>query len=121
MSSKKDIDEAYERLKQIGENTVANLVQWMKDSKILQMVDKSEKEATEMFKEVHAQQKVTKEQFDEVLKKMAESHKDVLERMTAMLAKEGPRIVNAMQAAAKAFEDKMKPPPQEAKSDCVIS
>ncbi|KAJ2943252.1 hypothetical protein O0L34_g12057 [Tuta absoluta] len=99
----KNFDELYEKIKSQGENTVDNLVKFMKEAKILEMAKMTEQSAYNMFKEVEDKKDVPSAKFKEVINEMAGQAKMTTAQMMEAMEKQAATILEALKAAGTAF------------------
>ncbi|XP_046975945.1 uncharacterized protein LOC124542035 [Vanessa cardui] len=96
------MEEAFNKLKNNRRNSVDNLIQWMKDSKIVDGVNVTEAKARKLFENITDSKNVEIEKFKEAIAKLANEQKKTVEEFTNTLAKEGPKFLNAAFEAASA-------------------
>ncbi|XP_059046789.1 uncharacterized protein LOC131842269 [Achroia grisella] len=104
------MEEAFEKLKKEGKNDVDNLIQWMKNSKIIDEAKASEEKARNLFQDVTNKQTVELAKFKEALAKIAADQKKSLEELCQSLAEQGPKVLNALMAGVSAFKEAVKKP-----------
>uniref|UniRef100_A0A2H1VH27 SFRICE_006740 n=1 Tax=Spodoptera frugiperda TaxID=7108 RepID=A0A2H1VH27_SPOFR len=92
------MDDVFRDLEKRGKADVDNLIQWMKDSKLIEASKDSEAKVKQMFKE-----RVELEQFKEVLEKLAKEQRRTVEQLSKQLAEEGPRFLDAAITGLQAF------------------
>ncbi|XP_028155753.1 uncharacterized protein LOC114349545 isoform X3 [Ostrinia furnacalis] len=101
------MEEEFEKLKKQGKNDVEHLVQWMKDSKIIDNTKEAEEKARRLFDDAANKQSVELSKFKQALEKLAVQQKKNVEDFTKTLAEQGPKLLSALQAGASAFKDAM--------------
>ncbi|XP_022824268.1 uncharacterized protein LOC111354880 [Spodoptera litura] len=103
-----DMDKIFKDLEKRGKTDVDNLIQWMKDSKLIEASKDQESKVKQMFKEVSTVQRVDLEKFKAVLEKLAIEQKKTVEQLSKQLAEEGPRFLDAAVAGLQAFRDALE-------------
>ncbi|KAJ0183035.1 hypothetical protein K1T71_001011 [Dendrolimus kikuchii] len=98
------MDEAFEKLKQDGKNTVDNLVKWLQDSKLIETSKEAETKVRKFFDGVKDAKNVELAKFKEAVTKLAEEKKKTLDEANKMLSETGPQILNALQAGMQAVQ-----------------
>ncbi|XP_026764960.1 uncharacterized protein LOC113523266 [Galleria mellonella] len=104
------MEEAFEKLKKDGKNDVDSLIQWMKNSKVIDDVKASEEKARSLFQDVANKQCVELANFKEALAKLAAEQKKSLEDLSNSLVDQGPKFMNALMAGVSAFKEAVKKP-----------
>ncbi|XP_060809437.1 uncharacterized protein LOC132903929 [Amyelois transitella] len=102
------MEKAFDKLKKEGKNDVEHLVQWMKESKIIDEAKATEDKARTLLKEVANKRSVEFAHFKATLGKLAAEQNAKLEDFTVALAIKSEKFVGALSAAASAFKDAMK-------------
>uniref|UniRef100_A0A2A4K5K6 Uncharacterized protein n=1 Tax=Heliothis virescens TaxID=7102 RepID=A0A2A4K5K6_HELVI len=102
------MDDIFKNLEKQGKTDVENLVQWMKDSKLIDTSKEQESKARKMFRDVQDVQRVELQKFKEIIEKLAAEQKKTVDQLTKQLAAEGPKFVNAAMAGINAFTDALK-------------
>ncbi|XP_049883590.1 uncharacterized protein LOC126379070 [Pectinophora gossypiella] len=104
INSSNPLDAAFEKLKRDGKNTVDNLIQWMKDSKIITSQE-LETKARAMFDGAADKTNVELDKFKEVVENMTAGTKIKLDGLANTLLTQAPRFLGAFGAATSAFKD----------------
>ncbi|KAJ8707886.1 hypothetical protein PYW07_011563 [Mythimna separata] len=101
------MEAAYAKLQKEGKNNVDNLVNWMKDSKI---IDQSQVDRVRTFFDDAADKKdVTLGKFKEVVGKVAEEFNTNVEEITKKLTKNGSKfLMNVLEGASTCLTDAAK-------------
>ncbi|XP_045457828.1 uncharacterized protein LOC123668078 [Melitaea cinxia] len=102
------MEETFNKLKQDRRNSLDNLIQWMKDSKVIDGVKVTEDKARKLFEDVADAKNIEIGKFKEALTKLASEQQKNIEEFTNILAKEGPKFVSAMLEAASAAASTLK-------------
>ncbi|KAI5637054.1 hypothetical protein NE865_10235 [Phthorimaea operculella] len=89
-------------MKSQGHNTVENLVKVLKDSKIIEKANETEKSVTEMFRG-EDQLNVSLAKFKEVLTDMASRAKVSVDQVMEVMQKDGGTIFETLRHAAGAI------------------
>ncbi|VVD04758.1 unnamed protein product [Leptidea sinapis] len=91
------MEDAFKKLEKDGHNTVDNLVNWMKEL--------TEEKVRKCFEDVATAQKVEYVKFTEILNKLATEHQKNVNDFIKTLSDEGPKMLDAVMAAAAAFKE----------------
>ncbi|CAH2101694.1 unnamed protein product [Euphydryas editha] len=102
------MEDIFNKLKKDHQNTVDNLVKWMKDSKIVDGLKVTEDKARKFFEDANDGKNIEIEKFKEVLSKLASEQKKTVEEFANSLAEEGPKILSSVKAAASAAASTFK-------------
>ncbi|PZC76284.1 hypothetical protein B5X24_HaOG204796 [Helicoverpa armigera] len=103
-----NMDDVFRDLEKHGKTDVDHLVQWMKDSKLIDATKEQEMKARKLFMDAHDAHRVELNKFKEVIEKLAAEQKKTVEQLSKQLAAEGPRFVNAAMAGLAAFTEALK-------------
>ncbi|XP_026313886.1 uncharacterized protein LOC113225699 [Hyposmocoma kahamanoa] len=99
------MEDSYKKMQKAGYNTVDNIVNWLKSANL--MHQEAETKAREMLSESSNEAKVELEKLQAVVQHVATENKQQIDDVKNAMAKQGPKIIEAFQAAAKAFSDVM--------------
>ncbi|CAH0712782.1 unnamed protein product, partial [Brenthis ino] len=102
------MDDAFNNLKKQNQNTVDNLIAWMKDSKIIDGVKVTEENARKLFSDVADAKNVEIAKFREAIGKLALEQKKTMEEFANTLAAEGPKFLNAVVAAVSTLKENLQ-------------
>ncbi|XP_026734827.1 uncharacterized protein LOC113498972 isoform X6 [Trichoplusia ni] len=102
------MDDIFKNMQKQGKNDVDSLVQWIKDSKIVDGSKELEEKARSLFRGAEDENDISLEKFKEVIEKFAVEQKRNFEEVAQQLEKEGPTVVKAVIAGVSAFKDVMK-------------
>ncbi|XP_028167412.1 uncharacterized protein LOC114357827 [Ostrinia furnacalis] len=102
------MEEEFEKLKKQGKNDVEHLVQWMKDSKIIDNTKEAEEKARHLFDDAANKQSVELSKFKQALEKLAVQQRKSVEDLAKTLAEQGPQMLNKLKAGADAFMEALK-------------
>ncbi|CAG9577018.1 unnamed protein product [Danaus chrysippus] len=96
------MEDAFKKLERENQNSVDNLVKWMKDSKIVDGTKVTEEKARQLFDDVKDASNVELAKFQEAIGKLASEQKKSIEDFSKTLAAEAPKFLEAAMAAATA-------------------
>ncbi|CAH4034116.1 unnamed protein product [Pieris brassicae] len=107
------MEDAFKKLQNDSQNSVDNLIKWMKDSKIIDGVKVTEEKARKLFNDVADVKNVELSKFQAAISKLATEQQKNVDVFMKTLADEGPKFlegaVNAASAAASALKEALKP------------
>ncbi|KOB52013.1 Uncharacterized protein OBRU01_26686 [Operophtera brumata] len=83
------MDEAFAALRREKNNSVDNLIKWMKNSKVIDESKEAEEKARKLFKDVKDVKDVELNKFKQAVSKLAEEQKKSVEEFSRMLSIEG--------------------------------
>ncbi|KAL0809443.1 hypothetical protein ABMA28_011621 [Loxostege sticticalis] len=96
------MEKAFEEMKQRGKNDVDSLLQWMKDSKVIENTKEAEKKARLLFEDAVNKNNVELEKFKQALEKIATQQKKSVEDLAKTLAAESERMLHKLSAGVSA-------------------
>ncbi|KAJ2943299.1 hypothetical protein O0L34_g12106 [Tuta absoluta] len=102
------VENAFEKLKVDGKVKVDSAIQWMKDSKMINLTKESEEKARKLLESANDKGHVTLENFKDAVGKMGVETEKGLDKAIHLVTETGPRLANAFQAATSAFQGAMK-------------
>ncbi|XP_026734826.1 uncharacterized protein LOC113498972 isoform X5 [Trichoplusia ni] len=101
------MDDIFKNMQKQGKNDVDSLVQWIKDSKLIDSTKEQEEKARNLFKDAADKSNIELDKFKSVVQKLAEDQKKNFDDLAKQLAAEGPKLMKAAMAGVSAFKDAM--------------
>ncbi|CAB3233481.1 unnamed protein product [Arctia plantaginis] len=98
------MDDTFHNLQMESKNHIENLVKWFQDSKLVEKSEEGERHARALFNNPTEEEMVEFEQFKEAVAKLAEEQKTSFDEISKILAEEGPKLVEAINAGLMAFK-----------------
>ncbi|KAJ8706417.1 hypothetical protein PYW08_011043 [Mythimna loreyi] len=97
------MDEIFRRMERAGRTDVNNLIQWLKDSKVIETA--RDEEVRQLFSVAVDETKVELEKFKEVIACLAVQQVKTAEQLSNQLAEAAPKIIDAACVGLLAFKE----------------
>ncbi|CAF4956884.1 unnamed protein product [Pieris macdunnoughi] len=94
------MEDAFKKLQSVGQNSVDNLIKWMKDSKIIDGVIITEERARKLFADVADVANVELSKFQAAISKLATEQLKNVDVFMKSLADEGPKFLEEAVSSA---------------------
>ncbi|PZC78184.1 hypothetical protein B5X24_HaOG202518 [Helicoverpa armigera] len=102
------MEDLFKKLQKDGKNNVENLVKWMSEAKLIDVIttneDENERRVRTFFDDTADDEAIELDQFKSVIKKIAHDQKKNFEELSQQLAEDGPKVVKAAIAGVNAFK-----------------
>ncbi|XP_038220019.1 uncharacterized protein LOC119838237 [Zerene cesonia] len=99
------MEENFKKLQKDKQNTVDNLIKWLKDCKIIDGKNVTEDKARKLFDDVADAKNVEFKKFQDAVTKLAAGQQKNVDAFMKSLADEAPKVLEAVAAAASALKE----------------